>query len=67
MLKLRGDLKDWQIAQEMFGKNTQWHCKLVKALRKHGVVEELCEGWSIVTDKRLEDDCGWVIPNACLE
>jgi hypothetical protein len=66
-MKIKNDLKDWQVAQEMFGKNTQWHCKLVKTLRKHGEFEELCEGWSIVKDKRLADDCGWVIPNTCIE
>jgi len=63
---MKTELKDWQIAQQMFGKNTKRECKIVADLRKHGKVEMLCEGWSIITDKRLTDDCGWLIPNECL-
>lgn len=64
---MREDLKDWQIAFEMFGKNTKRECKIVADLRKHGVVtERLCEVWSVITDTRLPDDCGWLIPNECL-
>lgn len=66
-MRIRPDMKDWQIAQEMFGKNTQWHCKLVKGLRKHGIFEECCEGWYFVKDKRVEEDGGWLIPLICLE
>jgi hypothetical protein len=59
-------LKDWQIAQIMFGKNTKKECKLVSDLLKYGHIEYLCEDWSIITDKRLLDDCGYLIPNECL-
>lgn len=60
------DLKDWKIAQLMFGKNTKKECKFVKNLRNHCETESLCEGWSIIYDTRLEDDCGWLIPNDAL-
>lgn len=63
---MKPELKDWEIAREMFGKNTKRECKIVAALRKHGVTEPLCDTWSIITDKRLADDCGWLIPNECL-
>lgn len=63
---MKTELKDWQIAQMMFGKNTKKECKLVSELRKYGTVEPLCDGWSIIYDKRLTDDCGWLIPNECL-
>jgi hypothetical protein len=63
---MKTELKDWQIAQMMFGKNTKKECKLVYELRKYGEIQYLCEGWSIITDKRLLDDCGWLIPNECL-
>lgn len=63
---MKPDLKDWQIASIMFGKNTKHECKLVSELRKHGEVKPLCETHSLITDKRLEDDCGWLIPNECL-
>ena len=64
---MKKDLKDWQIAQIMFGKNTKAECKLVSSLRKHGKIETLCDGWYTITDKRLEDDCGWLIPEECVE
>ena len=63
---MKTELKDWQIAQMMLGSNTKHDCKLVKELRKHGETEPLCEGWSIITDSRLKDDCGWLIPNEAL-
>lgn len=63
---IKTDIKDWQIAQMMFGKNTKYECKIVADLRKHGVTEPLCETWTIIKDKRLTDDCGWIIPNECL-
>ena len=64
---MRKDLKDWQIAQIMWGKNTKVECKIVAYLRKYGVIEHLCEGWCIIRDSRKEDDCGWLIPIECLE
>ena len=63
---MKTKLKDWQIAQMMFGSNTKKDCKVVKELRKHGEIEPLCEGWSVITDSRLIDDCGWLIPNEAL-
>jgi len=65
-IMIRNDLKDWEVARMMFGKNTKTECKLVSKLRKNGIIEELCEGYSIIRDKKLEDDCGWIIPNECL-
>jgi hypothetical protein len=59
-------LKDWQIAQLMFGKNTKLECKTISELRKHGVMEPLCDGWYIITDKRKIDDCGYLISDECL-
>jgi len=63
---MKTELKDWQIAQMMFGKNTKKECKLVAELRKYGTVEHLCDGWSVIYDNRLTDDCGWLIPHECL-
>ena len=63
---MKTELKDWEIAREMFGRNTKVECKIVTKLRKHGVIQPLCEMWSIITDSRLVDDCGWLIPNDCL-
>jgi len=59
------ELKNWQIALEMFGKNTKKECNTVKYLRKYGIIEPLCDEWSIIYDSRLEDDCGFLIPNKC--
>ena len=64
---MKKDLKDWEIARIMYGKNGKHECKLVAELRKYGVITDLCEGCSIITDSRLDDDCGWLIPNECLE
>lgn len=64
---MRKDLKDWQIAQIMWGKNTKKECKIVASLRKNGIVEPLCDGWYVIKDKRLNDDCGWLIPSECIE
>ena len=63
---MNSTLKDWQIAQIMFGKNTKPECKLVQELRKHGVIEPLCDGWSIIKDNRIPKDIGWIISNECL-
>ena len=60
------ELKDWQIAQIMFGKNKKKECNLVANLRKHGKVIQLSDDWSIIFDDRIKDDCGWLIPNDCL-
>lgn len=63
------ELKDWQIAKEMFGLNTKAECKIVSDLRKayvHVIIIPLCEGWSNIIDKRKQDDCGYLIPNECI-
>ena len=64
---MKDEIKDWKIAQLMFGKNTKKECKVVKELRKHGKIEALCEDWSVIVDSRVEDECGWLIPNECLK
>lgn len=64
---LKNELKDYQIAREMFGANTKEQCNLVKKLRSTGIVEPICDGWSLITDKNKPDDIGWLIPNECLE
>jgi len=57
------EYKDWQVAQMMFGKNTKHECKLVSELRKYGIIDYLCDGYSIIYDKRLTDTIGYLIPN----
>lgn len=54
-------MKDWQIAQIMFGKNTKKECSLVRKLIKNNHIVSLCDGWSIICDNS-DDDCGWLIP-----
>ena len=64
---MKTELKDWQIAQLMFGKNTKKECDIVKSLRKHGLIEPFCDTHSIIVDARLKDDCGYLIPNECVQ
>jgi hypothetical protein len=65
-MKLRADLKDWEIAREMFGSNAKEICKIVKKLRDKGEVVPHCEGWSLISEKG-KDDFGWLISNELLE
>lgn len=65
-MKINQELKDWQIAQLMFDKNTKTECTFVKKLRKHYSIEPLDEYYSIIYDTTLIDDCGWLIPNETL-
>jgi len=65
-MKIRNDIKDYQVAKEMFGTNTKEQCKLVKKLRDKGEINPLTEDFSIISEKG-KDDCGWIIPNAILE
>jgi hypothetical protein len=65
-MRIKGELKDWQVAREMFGTNTKEQCQLVKKLRSKGEISYLCEGWSIIVEKD-KDDCGWLICNELLE
>lgn len=58
-MKLRDELKDYEIARAMFGGNTKEHCKIVKRLRKYISVEH-CEGWHIIGIN--ENDIGWLVP-----
>lgn len=65
-MKIKSDIKDWQVAQGMFGTNTKEQCKVVKKLRDKGEISFLCEGWSIISEKG-KDECGWIISNDFLE
>lgn len=60
-MKIREDLKDWQIARSMFGKNTQAECKIVKKLRKKSIslVEDCGAGVFLVSVEGEES--GWVM------
>ena len=68
-MKLRSDLKDWEIARGVFGKNTQKECKIIKELRKSVDSEEICEGWWMLrTQEQVDkDEVGWLIPIEYLE
>ncbi len=60
------NLKDWQIAKEMFGRNTKRECRIVNTLRNFGVITSLNDDtWSLITDSR-KDDGGWLFPNIFL-
>lgn len=65
-MNLKKELKDWQVAKEMFGKNTKLECQIVKKLREKGKISYLCDGWSIISEPD-KDDCGWLISNDLLE
>ena len=65
-MKIKSDIKDWQVAQSMFGTNTKEQCKVIKKLREKGEIESLCDGWSIISDKN-KDECGWIISNELIE
>lgn len=65
-MKLKSSIKDWQIAQDMFGTNTKEQCKLIKKLRTKGEVYSICDGWSVISEKD-SDECGWIISNDLLE
>jgi len=57
-------MKEWQIAQLMFGKNTKIECAIVKNIMKKYTVESLYDNWSVIYGQN--DECGWLIPNECL-
>ena len=63
-MKLR-DLKDWEIARAMFGKNTKVECHLVKTLRKNYVLTPHCDGYYILTTPT--DEIGWLIEESLVE
>lgn len=65
-MNLKTDLKDWQVAKEMFGTNTKEQCKIVKKLRDKGEIVYLCQDWYIITEKN-KDDCGWLISKDLLQ
>ena len=62
---LNPEIKDWQIAQLMFGRNTKTECRIAKSLRSNVEIMQICDEYSIVRDTET-DDCGWIIPNECL-
>ena len=64
---MKKELKDWQIAQIMWGRNTKVECKLVSSLRKYGVIEPHCNVLYTIRDSRKNDDCGWLIPIECID
>lgn len=65
-MKLKTDLKDWEIAREIFGKNTKLECHLIKVLRKnHYKLTELCEGYFLLTTET--DEVGWLVPENVVE
>lgn len=70
-MNVKSDLKDWQIAKEMFGKNTKNECNIVKTIRKKEIskIEELCEGWSMIYTENhvISNEVGWVIENCLLD
>jgi hypothetical protein len=66
-MKIKSELKDWQVAKEMFGSNSKEICKLVKKLREKGEILPWCEGWSIIKQKNQEEDFGWLISHELLE
>jgi hypothetical protein len=45
-MKFKDNLKDWQLANIMFGKNNQAECKIIKKLRKKKfvLIEDYGEG-----------------------
>ncbi len=63
-ISFKDSLKDWEIAKEIFGKNTKDEIKLVKDFRKNGILEIIDEISSII--KLPNDDCGYVIMNNVL-
>ena len=65
--RVNGNIKDWELAQLMFGRNKKKEMKILKRLLRHYKVEKLCDTHSIIIDTTLNDDCGWLIPNECLE
>jgi len=65
-MEINEEIKDWQIAQLMFGINTKKECNFIKKLRKNYSIETLDKDYSIIYDTTLVDDCGWVISNELL-
>ena len=65
-MKIKNEIKDYLVAQELQGSNTKEQCKIVKKLRDKGETEILTEDCSIIREKD-KDDCGWLIPNTMLE
>lgn len=69
-MKLKESLKDWQIAKLMFDDNQKEHCKIVRILRKSGVITEtLCEGYYIMETAidQKNGNCGWVVFDEILD
>ena len=60
-MKLKDDLKDWQIAREIFGKNTQTECRIIKNLRKKPliVLEDYGEGCYHISHSM--EETGWIM------
>lgn len=60
-MKLKDDLKDWQLAKIMFGKNNQAECKIVKKLRKKKLtlIEDYGTGCFLVDVEG--EEIGWIM------
>ena len=66
-MKIKTDLKDWQVAREVFGKNTKTECSLIKSLRKQELlVSKICDGYYEVSVIG-SDEVGWIFPKEMLE
>lgn len=68
-MKLKESVKDWQIARDVLGKNTQRECKTIQGLRKSVESIEICEGWyELRTKEQIDrDEVGLLIPIEYLE
>ena len=67
MYEIKTELKDWEIAREMFGRNGKKECELIKKMRKHYQTEYHSTGWYIIYNTNdTEDKIGWLIPQECL-
>lgn len=64
---LSDDKKDWEIARDIFGKNTKTECNLIKRLRKKKyTLTLLCEGYYLL-EQVESDEVGWIVPESCVK
>lgn len=63
MKQIKENLKDWEIAKDMFNNNDKKHCQIVKKLRSKPI--EIIPIDNDFSNIRLinVDDCGYVISN----
>jgi hypothetical protein len=65
LIKIKEELKDWEIAREMFGSTTKSECLFVKKLRKNYELEYLNDDFFIVREKG-KDCSGYTIHRSLL-